>query len=338
MAEPTITNSALIAEGTAGMSGNKIRSLTQEEIRMAKFVEESVRRELEERGPPQSTSSENKSVEMKPLPTLSSSSEPSNTAVVSSPPSQPTSPVQQQPTPVTNTASLPTPPLLLTPTPSGAIITPVTSSTSSSSTTVAKPPVQLKTSPPSTSIPSPSNQITKEKPILKRKLTKEELPIIGKALELAVKHRGGGPFGAGRFKDIDDIEQLSQSLSAAVTCLEEDSRLAIVVPPTAPVAKSTTASAVVKPPLPAAAPQPVPTIQKLPPPSPVVATHTMTESTMKRPMTPAAPLVPPPIISTPPLEATTSADPMVQQQVPIAAGIETFLKNPTVMDYEVINT
>lgn len=70
-----------------------------------------------------------------------------------------------------------------------------------------------------------------------RKLNKEELEIAGKALQLSVMHRGGGPFGAGRLV-ADEAQQLSAALHAAYDLLKRDAGSAAAVQTELPASKS----------------------------------------------------------------------------------------------------
>jgi len=70
-----------------------------------------------------------------------------------------------------------------------------------------------------------------------RKLDKDELEIAGKALQLSVMHRGGGPFGAGRLV-ANEAHQLSAALHAAYDLLKRDAGSAVAVQTELPVSKS----------------------------------------------------------------------------------------------------
>ena len=56
----------------------------------------------------------------------------------------------------------------------------------------------------------------------KRKLDSEELTVVGKALQMTVKHRGGGPFGKGRLEGVE-ANELAGALREVVALLAEDS-------------------------------------------------------------------------------------------------------------------
>jgi hypothetical protein len=332
MAEPTISNSALLAEaGMSGRPGNKVRSLTTEELRLAKAAEEVVQRELLLRSgqapPPMA-------VELSPgtiVPgTIIEAMNKKNKAVSSAattvvPPqiSAPFPPPQAVNLPL---QSAPTPPRAVTPPPPPVQTNPAPAVASQ---TAAKSwsPKSASASPSNPVSPAKAPTIVASTPstpaVLKRKLTADELATVGKALEMTVKHRGGGPFGAGRL-DGADLELLMSSLRSAVEVLREDSRQAQpVVEVAAPKTVARDPLPAIKPPTAAATPA---QIQKSVPVAPKAEVPplvgAMKQQTIVPPPRQAA--MPPP----PSMEVDEDAP------MPIAMGIDRFLQNPKGSNYE----
>eukprot|EP01035_Chromulina_nebulosa_P021872 gene21872-28314_t len=138
---------------------------------------------------------------------------PTSTAVTSSPPIQTNTPVTKPPPPiqtvaksVTSTPNIPPP---------SAVVKAVTSS----STNLPPPPVakSANTLPTNPSIKSQTESTNKTK-----KLDRQELESFAKALQLLVKHRGGGPFGKGRLFG-QEQEDLVASLVEVTSFLEKES-------------------------------------------------------------------------------------------------------------------
>ena len=88
-----------------------------------------------------------------------------------------------------------------------------------------------------------------------RKLSSDELETLAKTLKLVVKHRGGGPFGAGRLEGLE-ADEMIKALRDTLGILKQD----------ASVTPTTVAAA----PMPAPAPAPAPTA-RAPVPAPVPA-------------------------------------------------------------------
>jgi len=81
-----------------------------------------------------------------------------------------------------------------------------------------------------------SNELSGTAVQLIRKLEKDELEIAGKALQMSVMHRGGGPFGSGRLVG-DEAKQLSTALRAAYELLKRDAGSAAAVQIETPASK-----------------------------------------------------------------------------------------------------
>ena len=152
------------------------------------------------------------------------------------------------------------------------------------------PPTQ---SAPSTPPPAPLKAVVKEVPPLaakvpvaavvsEKQLQKDELELMAKSLQLLVKHRGGGPFGAGRLQSKKDIADLEKSLLDTITMLTKVDvgssmpSKAIAVPakptpvPVAPVSVPVPVAKAVP-----VAPVPVPVARVVtPPPAPAAAVTT----------------------------------------------------------------
>lgn len=175
-----------------------------------------------------------------------------------------------------------------------------------------------------------------------RKLDKDELEIAGKALQLTVMHRGGGPFGAGRLV-ADEAQQLSAALHAAYDLLKRDAGSAAVVQTELPASKSleevlqlpalkgvAAAAAVKSDALPRKVDDRVvpPAVQVERSSQTVSSTTTSTKTSTARPqqVRPAA-AVPSPDRSE---QSSSSAE-----SKPIALGLDSFLQNPRSLDLTV---
>lgn len=334
MAEPTISNSALLAEaGSGGRPGNKVRSLTTEELRLARAAEEVVQRELllrSGRTPPPA------SVELSPgtimpgtvIEAMNKKNQPAVSQAVAPPQiSAPSPQAVIPPLPATPAprVAVPPPPVQAKPAPVVAAPSqPATKSWSPSAKTVSVP-ASIPAAPikASTPVTTPAVSKSSSPTVLKRKLTADELATVGKALEMTVKHRGGGPFGAGRLQGAD-LELLESSLRSAVQVLREDAQLA------EPVVEVATTKTVARDPLPAI---------KLP-------TATQSQAPPLQKSVPVAPkaVVPPPVavaqpqqvapprqaVAPPPQTMLVDED----APMPIAMGIDRFLQNPKGSSYE----
>lgn len=174
-----------------------------------------------------------------------------------------------------------------------------------------------------------------------RKLDKDELEIAGKALQLTVMHRGGGPFGAGRLV-ADEAQQLSAALHAAYDLLKRDAGSAAVVQTELPASKSleevlqlpalkgvAAAAAVKSDALPRKVNDRVsPVVQVERSSQTASSTTTSTKASTARPqqVRPAA-AIPSPDRSE---QSSSSAE-----SKPIALGLDSFLQNPRSLDLTV---
>lgn len=160
-----------------------------------------------------------------------------------------------------------------------------------------------------------------------RKLDKDELEIAGKALQLSVMHRGGGPFGAGRLVS-NEAHQLSAALHAAYDLLKRDAGSAVAVQTELPVSKSL--DEVVELPFlkgtavkSDAIPQKV--NDRVPPV--VQVEHSQTASSTKTSAARPQQVQPAAIFPSPDRSEQSSVE-----SKPIALGLDSFLQNPRSMD------
>jgi len=165
-----------------------------------------------------------------------------------------------------------------------------------------------------------------------RKLDKDELEIAGKALQLSVMHRGGGPFGAGRLV-ANEAHQLSAALHAAYDLLKRDAGSAVAVQTELPVSKSL--EEVVELPIlkgvavkSDAIPQKV--NDRVPPV--VQVEHSQTASSTKTSAARPQQVRPAAIIPSPDHSEQSSVE-----SKPIALGLDSFLQNPRSMDLNELN-
>jgi hypothetical protein len=173
MREPMVSSGVLAADASAG-SGTKVRGLSEEELRMARAAEESVQRvlqmkqqsqlPLDER--PWTRNSGSSNANRTPSTVTNTASMSNNGKISNTSPSIPTTPSVSRPavsTAVDKTFG------------NNKVIVPSLRPSTSSASNVE----------PTTTSSSISTMTTQKK----RKLEKEELEIIGKALQLTVKHR-----------------------------------------------------------------------------------------------------------------------------------------------------
>lgn len=231
-----------------------------------------------------------------------------------SPPQAVTPPLPPAPVPQAAVPP-PPPPVKSSPTPVAATSQPATKSWSPSAKTVAAPAPASAISAKAPAVGAHAASKSSSPAVLKRKLTAEELATVGKALEMTVKHRGGGPFGVGRLQGAD-LELLESSLRSAVQVLREDSQRA------QPVVEVTTAKTVARDPLPPIKP-------------PVAAAVTQVQKSA--PVAPKEVVPPPP----PPTRVAVQQQQVAQSMqadedttMPIALGINRFLQNPKGSNYE----
>jgi hypothetical protein len=135
-----------------------------------------------------------------------------------------------------------------------------------------------------------------------------ELEVAGEALKLLVKHRGGGPFGAGRLNTEAELISLEENLRKTVAVLHNlDSNAAVAAPAPAPAPVGRTPL----PPLPQIPQNPVAAAR---PPAPVQ----QQQQQQQQQQMPA-----------PPADAGAS--------VPIAMGLDQFLQAPRERSNEELN-
>ena len=173
-----------------------------------------------------------------------------------------------------------------------------------------------------------------------RKLKVEELEVAAKALQLLVKHRGGGPFGVGRLAG-GEVNSLEKNLRNVYAMLENDMAITkkegkiignesktrveddeplpdlkkAAAPPSAPVAKVEPKAA----PVAKATPQPPVAVQQKPASIPVPAPA-------------SAKTAPVPAQSLAPVQSNSELT-----QVPISAGLESFLQSPQYLSIQELN-
>eukprot|EP00596_Hydrurales_sp_CCMP1899_P010102 CAMPEP_0119040028 /NCGR_PEP_ID=MMETSP1177-20130426/9826_1 /TAXON_ID=2985 /ORGANISM="Ochromonas sp, Strain CCMP1899" /LENGTH=581 /DNA_ID=CAMNT_0007004675 /DNA_START=74 /DNA_END=1817 /DNA_ORIENTATION=- len=143
-----------------------------------------------------------------------------------------------------------------------------------------------------------------------RLLQSEEIELAGQTLQLLVKHRGGGPFGAGRLRTLKDVNQLEDLLTKTMGMLcKADMMPGTVSAPAKPTVVA------VKEQIPA----------KVAPPPPVKVVPA-----------PVAKVVQPPLKVAAPVEAVQAAPVSTEDEAPltIAQGLDTFLQAPNKSSYE----
>ena len=175
---------------------------------------------------------------------------------------------------------------------------------------VPPPPTPVSVSVATTSVPlrpvSPAPAPAAES--RGKKMSTTELEVAAEALKLLVKHRGGGPFGAGRLNSEAELISLEESLRKTVSVLHNmDSNVAVAAPAPVPAPVARTAL----PPLPQIPQKPAPA------PAPV-----------------AAPL-PAPVQQQQQMPPAPPAD--ADAPVPIAMGLDQFLQAPRERSNEELN-
>ena len=157
-----------------------------------------------------------------------------------------------------------------------------------------------------------------------KQLQNDELELMAKTLQLLVKHRGGGPFGAGRLQSKKDISDLETSLLDTVKMLTKVD------------ASSSTQSKAVAVPVRADPVAPVPTpVTRAVAPAPVpVPAH--------KAVAPVAPVPVARVVTPPPAPVAAVASAPVQQSeegegepMTIAQGLNQFLLAPQLRTREV---
>ena len=171
-----------------------------------------------------------------------------------------------------------------------------------------------------------------------RKLKVEELEVAAKALQLLVKHRGGGPFGIGRLAG-NEVNSLENNLRNVYAMLVND--MAITKEEGKIIGKESKTRAEDDEPLPdlkkAAAPQPpsAPVAKVEPKTAPVAkATPQPPVAVQQKPVPAPAPAktAPVPAQSLAPVQSNSELT-----QVPISAGLESFLQSPQYLSIQELN-
>ena len=157
--------------------------------------------------------------------------------------------------------------------------------------TVPLRPLPPSQSAPATPTPPPPRAVVKEvpPPVVKapvaaaapsgKQLQNDELELMAKTLQLLVKHRGGGPFGAGRLQTKKDISDLEKSLIDTISMLTKVDAGSSIPSKTVALPARPTPVPAAPVPVPAraavAAPVPVQVARVVtPPPAPVAAVTT----------------------------------------------------------------
>ncbi len=208
-------------------ASNLARPLTAAEVRLAQAAEERAKRALQglEQIPVRSTTPSSSKVESKKAPQIATYEKPA--------PPPKLSYLEQRSAALTR----------LNPTP-GSPIPPIAAATATptqkpqapthANTKVPKPiseeqvPAAARVEVPSSAKLEPPKSAQVKNLVLKRKLEVHELDVVGRALEMTVKHRGGGPFGPGRLPE-SEIPKLEEILNQAYEILVEDSKKAVAV-------------------------------------------------------------------------------------------------------------
>eukprot|EP01041_Mallomonas_annulata_P005899 gene5899-11909_t len=186
---------------------------------------------------------------------------------------------------------------------------------------------------PAKSVPSPAVSASLTVPVVaaERKLPAEDMDSLAEALQLLVKHRGGGPFGMGRLAG-DESERLALALMATVGILREDTLSAPVEQTPAPVEAKP--APVQKPALASASAS---TSADKTPRKPVPALQAQAQT--PPPRTPAAPVVAPkptPLSSSVRSEEVSTTTMSIQQ---IELSLQKYITNGAdVMDLERLRT
>ena len=198
------------------------------------------------------------------------------------------------------------------------------------------PTVPLRPLPPSQSAPvtppPPPRAVVKEvpPPAVKapvavaaaapsgKQLQNDELELMAKTLQLLVKHRGGGPFGAGRLQTKKDISDLEKSLLDTISMITKvDAGSSIPSKTIAVPAKAT--------PVPPA-PVPVPARAAVAAPAPVQVARVVTS---------APPPAPVPVAAVTTAQVQQSVEGEEEPPMTIAQGLNQFLIAPQLRTREV---
>jgi len=250
-----------MGSGSASGGGGKVRGLTAEERRSMELAEESVRKALEARAAanipagdhqqdssaskprPASMSEEEKQTfdmignildKKNPIAAYTTKDDDAG-ATTNAAPVSPVSvaatvePVPAAPVSVAATVEpVPAAPVSVAATVEPAPAMPVAAASvpATEPSAVKEGAPKLPRAPSSAAAGSGASSTAGSKTLLLRKLPKEELDVVGKAMQLAVMHRGGGPFGPGRLKGAE-LRELDESLRAAYVLLCADSAQAV---------------------------------------------------------------------------------------------------------------
>jgi len=170
---------------------------------------------------------------------------------------------------------------------------------------------------------------------LGRKLKVEELEVAAKALQLLVKHRGGGPFGVGRLAG-GEVNSLEKNLRNVYAMLEND--MAITKKEGKIIGQESKTRAEEDEPLPdlkkAAAPQaPSAPVAKVEPKTAPVAKITPQPPAAVQQKQAAVPVqAPTPVQLLAPVQTNSEVS-----EVPISAGLENFLQSPQYLSIQELN-
>lgn len=343
VASAVLTGDAAIARPGRQASKGKVRQLTDEEIATAKSAEEKVQAALARQGmlPSQTKSSDSEyrdpierlrasvddeSPEMDLIDTVLNQRSLKNAPQVTmtsqgrTPPPAVPKPMQAQPQPVMRAAAA-TPPRPM-PLPPAASAPPKPSASYQQQLRAQEAAIAAPIAPRTPTQAAPMTTSASSSGFgSSRKLAANELEVAGEALKFLVKHRGGGPFGAGRFQGEGEVEGLESALRAAAEMLERDTEKAF-----GPVVATAAAPTPAKFAPPAPAPVPVQLKQQQQQPA-------APKANWSKPPAPA-PMPAPVIVSVPaPATAHTKATPPSESEaVPISVGLDQFLDKPKEME------
>jgi hypothetical protein len=194
-----------------------------------------------------------------------------------------------------------TPPPVATPPPVTAVVR-----------SAPAPPVAAVVAAPVAAVPSPP----------KNQLQPADLELMAKSLQMLVKHRGGGPFGAGRLQSPKDISEMEVSLMKTVdmlTKLDGVAPAAAVAPPVRAVpVRAVPAPAVVAP-------------------KAVVREAAPVAKAVPAPAAPVKAAAPVPAARVAQVQAPAQSETEGEAQAPmtIAQGLDQFLSAPQLRSYEV---
>mmetsp|Transcript_24878 Transcript_24878/g.41451 ORF Transcript_24878/g.41451 Transcript_24878/m.41451 type:complete len:586 (+) Transcript_24878:68-1825(+) len=222
-----------MGSGSASGGGGKVRGLTAEERRSMELAEESVRKALEARAAANIPAGDHQqdSSASKPRPASMSEEEKQTFDMIGN--------ILDKKNPIaayttkdddagatTNAAPVSPVSVAATVEPAPAMPVAAASVPATEPSAVKEGAPKLPRAPSSAAAGSGASSTAGSKTLLLRKLPKEELDVVGKAMQLAVMHRGGGPFGPGRLKGAE-LRELDESLRAAYVLLCADSAQAV---------------------------------------------------------------------------------------------------------------